>query len=133
SSIKLAEVFYDAGLPENWLQIVCGSGSDVGNAIVEGDRIGAITFTGSAEVGWGIRSKAPHKKCNLELGSNAPLIVNEDGDWEAAADKAQLHASSHAGQSCISIQRIPVHEAVADRFTERLVANVEQLTVGDPL
>src|SRR2546427_1380112 len=79
SAIKLAEVFYDAGLPENWLQVVCGSGSDVGNAIVENDQIGAITFTGSAPVGWGIRSKAPHKKVNLELGSTAPLIVNEDG------------------------------------------------------
>src|SRR3954467_4795238 len=133
SAIKLAEIFYDAGLPENWLQIVCGSGSDVGNAIVEDDRIAAITFTGSAEVGWGIRSKAPHKKCNLELGSNAPLIVNEDGDWETAADKAQIHAFSHAGQSCISIQRILLHEAIADDFTSRFVAKAEGLTVGDPL
>jgi acyl-CoA reductase-like NAD-dependent aldehyde dehydrogenase len=133
SSIKLAEVFYDAGLPENWLQIVCGSGSDVGNAIVEEDRIGAITFTGSAPVGWGIRSKAPHKKCNLELGSNAPLIVNEDGDWETAADKAQLHAYSHAGQSCISVQRILLHESIADQFTERFVKNVESLVTGDPM
>jgi acyl-CoA reductase-like NAD-dependent aldehyde dehydrogenase len=133
SSIKLAEVFYDAGLPENWLQIVCGSGSEVGNAIVEEDRIGAITFTGSAPVGWGIRSKAPHKKCNLELGSNAPLIVNEDGDWETAADKAQLHAYSHAGQSCISVQRILLHESIADQFTERFVKNVESLVTGDPM
>ena len=133
SSIKLAEVFYDAGLPENWLQIVCGPGSEVGNAIVEDDRIGAITFTGSAPVGWGIRSKAPHKKCNLELGSNAPLIVNEDGDWETAADKAQLHAFSHAGQSCISIQRILLHESIADQFTERFVKNVESLVTGDPM
>jgi acyl-CoA reductase-like NAD-dependent aldehyde dehydrogenase len=133
SAIKLAEIFYDAGLPENWLQVVCGSGSEVGNAIVEDDRIGAITFTGSAEVGWGIRSKAPHKKVNLELGSNAPLIVNDDGDWETAADKAQLHAYSHAGQSCISVQRILVHEAVADRFTERFVNNVESLVTGDPM
>jgi acyl-CoA reductase-like NAD-dependent aldehyde dehydrogenase len=133
SSIKLAEVFYDAGLPENWLQIVCGSGSDVGNAIVENDQIGAITFTGSAEVGWGIRSKAPHKKCNLELGSNAPLIVNEDGDWETAADKAKLHAYSHAGQSCISVQRILLHESIADQFTDRFVKNVESLVTGDPM
>jgi acyl-CoA reductase-like NAD-dependent aldehyde dehydrogenase len=133
SSIKLAEVFYDAGLPENWLQIVCGSGSDVGNAIVEDDRIAAITFTGSAEVGWGIRSKAPHKKCNLELGSNAPLIVNEDGDWETAADKAQIHAFSHAGQSCISVQRILLHESIADQFTERFVKNIESLVTGDPM
>ena len=133
SSIKLAEVFYDAGLPENWLQIVCGPGSEVGNAIVEDDRISAITFTGSAPVGWGIRSRAPHKKCNLELGSNAPLIVNEDGDWETAADKAQLHAFSHAGQSCISVQRVLLHESIADQFTERFVKNVESLVTGDPM
>ncbi len=62
SALKLAEVLYDAGLPENWLQVVCGPGSEVGNAIVEDDRTRAITFTGSAPVGWGIRSKAPHKK-----------------------------------------------------------------------
>ena len=133
SSIKLAEVLYDAGLPENWLQVVCGPGSEVGNAIVEDDRIGAITFTGSAPVGWAIRSKAPHKKVNLELGSTAPLIVNEDGDWEAAADKAQLHAYSHAGQSCISVQRILLHESIADQFTERFVKNVESLVTGDPM
>jgi acyl-CoA reductase-like NAD-dependent aldehyde dehydrogenase len=133
SSIKLAEVFYDAGLPDNWLQIVCGPGSEVGNGIVEDDRISAITFTGSAPVGWGIRSKAPHKKVNLELGSNAPLIVNEDGDWETAADKAQLHAFSHAGQSCISVQRILLHESIADQFTERFVKNVESLVTGDPM
>jgi acyl-CoA reductase-like NAD-dependent aldehyde dehydrogenase len=133
SAIKLAEVLYDAGLPESWLQVVCGSGSDVGNAIVEHDLTRAITFTGSAPVGWGIRSKAPHKKINLELGSNAPLIVNEDGDWEQAADKAQIHAYSHAGQSCISIQRILVHEQVAEQFTKRLVKNVESLVTGDPM
>ena len=133
SAIKLAEIFYDAGLPENWLQVVCGPGSEVGNAIVEDDRIGAITFTGSAPVGWGIRSEAPHKKVNLELGSNAPLIVNEDGDWETAADKAQLHAYSHAGQSCISVQRILLHEAIADQFIDRFVKNVESLVTGDPM
>src|SRR5215216_6319174 len=133
SALKLAEIFYDAGLPEDWLQVVCGSGSEVGNAIVENDGIGALTFTGSAPVGWGIRSKAAHKQVNLELGSTAPLIVNEDGDWETAADKAKLHAYSHAGQSCISVQRILVHEAIADRFTDRLGKNVESLVTGDPM
>ena len=133
SALKLAEVLYDAGLPENWLQVVCGPGSEVGNAIVEDDRTRAITFTGSAEVGWAIRSKAPHKKVNLELGSNAPLIVNEDGDWETAADKAQIHAFSHAGQSCISVQRVLLHESIADQFTERFVKNIESLVTGDPM
>ncbi|MBM3666986.1 MAG: aldehyde dehydrogenase family protein [Actinobacteria bacterium] len=133
SAIKLAEILYEAGLPENWLHVVCGSGAEVGNAIVEDERIGAISFTGSAPVGWAIRSKAPRKKVNLELGSTAPLIVHSDGDWEAAADKAQLHAFSHAGQSCISVQRILVHEDVAEDFTQRLVGRVEKLVVGDPM
>jgi acyl-CoA reductase-like NAD-dependent aldehyde dehydrogenase len=133
SSIKLAEILLEAGLPDGWLSVIPGSGSDVGNAIVEHELTRALTFTGSAPVGWGIRSKVPHKKVNLELGSNAPLIVHRDGDWETAADKTKLHAYSHAGQSCISIQRILVHEDVADAFTERLVANVGELRVGDPL
>jgi acyl-CoA reductase-like NAD-dependent aldehyde dehydrogenase len=133
SALKLAEILLEAGLPDGWLSVIPGPGSEVGNAIVEHELTRALSFTGSAGVGWGIRSKVPHKKVNLELGSNAPLIVNADGDWETAADKAKLHAFSHAGQSCISIQRILVHEDVADDFTARLVANAEMLRVGDPL
>ncbi len=133
SALKLAQVLVEAGLPGGWLSVVPGPGSEVGNAIVEHELTGALSFTGSAKVGWGIRSRVPHKKVNLELGSNAPLIVHSDGDWETAADKAKLHAFSHAGQSCISIQRILVQEDVADEFTARLVANVEALKVGDPL
>jgi acyl-CoA reductase-like NAD-dependent aldehyde dehydrogenase len=133
SALKLAAILVEAGLPSGWLSVVPGAGSEVGNAIVEHELTRAITFTGSSGVGWGIRSRVPHKKVNLELGSNAPLIVHADGDWEAAADKAKLHAFSHAGQSCISIQRILVQEEVADGFVERLVANAEALQVGDPL
>ncbi len=133
SALKLAGVLLEAGLPEGWLSVIPGPGSEVGNAIVEHELTRALTFTGSAGVGWDIRSRVPHKKVNLELGSNAPLIVNADGDWETAADKAQIHAFSHAGQSCISIQRMLIHENIVDAFTERLVGNVEKLTVGDPL
>jgi acyl-CoA reductase-like NAD-dependent aldehyde dehydrogenase len=133
SALKLAAILAEAGLPEGWLSVVPGPGSSVGNAIVEHELTRALTFTGSSTVGWGIRSRVPHKKVNLELGSNAPLIVHSDGDWEAAADKAKLHAFSHAGQSCISIQRVLVQEDIADAFTERLVANAEALRVGDPL
>jgi acyl-CoA reductase-like NAD-dependent aldehyde dehydrogenase len=133
SALKLAEVLLEAGLPGGWLSVVPGPGSEVGNAIVEHELTRALTFTGSSEVGWGIRSRVPHKKVNLELGSNAPLIVHADGDWETAADKTKLHAFSHAGQSCISIQRVLVHDEVADAFVGRLVANAEALRVGDPL
>jgi len=133
SALKLAEILNEAGVPDNWLHVIPGSGSEVGNAIVEHELTGAITFTGSSQVGWGIRSKVPDKKVNLELGSNAPLIIHSDGDWETAADKAKLHAFSHAGQSCISIQRVLVHEEVADAFIERFAANARGLRVGDPL
>ncbi|MGK2955381.1 MAG: aldehyde dehydrogenase family protein [Solirubrobacterales bacterium] len=133
SSLKLAQVFMDAGLPNGWLSVIPGGGREVGNAIVEHELTRAITFTGSVPVGWGIAAKVPHKKVNLELGSNAPLIVNHDGDWETAADKAKIHAFSHAGQSCISIQRILLHEDIADQFIERIVANMEGLVVGDPM
>jgi acyl-CoA reductase-like NAD-dependent aldehyde dehydrogenase len=133
SAIKLAEVFMDAGLPAGWLNVVCGSGSKIGGVLTEDERVGAISFTGSAAVGWDIRSRAPRKKVNLELGSTAPLVVHEDGDWERAADGAKLHAFSHAGQSCISVQRMIVHEAVIEDFQKRLVSNVAGLVVGDPL
>ncbi len=133
SAIKLAEILYQAGLPESWLQVITGPGSEVGNAIVESKVTSALSFTGSAAVGWGIRSKVPHKKVNLELGSNAPLIVMDDGDWETAADKAQIHAFSHAGQSCISIQRILLHDSIADDFIQRFLKDVEALVTGDPM
>jgi acyl-CoA reductase-like NAD-dependent aldehyde dehydrogenase len=133
SSLKLARILIEAGLPDGWLGVIPGPGSDVGNAIVEHELTKALSFTGSSKVGWGIRSQVPHKKVNLELGSNAPLIVHSDGDWEAAADKAQIHAFSHAGQSCISIQRILVHEDIAGGFVERLVKRMGALRVGDPL
>jgi acyl-CoA reductase-like NAD-dependent aldehyde dehydrogenase len=133
SALKLAAILDEAGLPKGWLSVIPGPGALVGNAIVEHKLTKAITFTGSAGVGWDIRSRVPHKKVNLELGSNAPLIVNDDGDWETAADKAQIHAFSHAGQSCISIQRILLHKDIAEAFTARLVANIAKLSVGDPL
>jgi len=133
SAIKLSELLLEAGVPEGWLNVVCGSGSEVGDAIVKHELTKAITFTGSAPVGWNLRSEVPHKKVNLELGSTAPLVVNDDGDWETAADKAKIHAYSHAGQSCISIQRIILHEAIAEDFTARLASNIEQLVVGDPM
>lgn len=133
SALKLAEILIEAGLPEGWLSVLPGGGATVGNAIVEHPKVGAISFTGSATVGWAIRARAPRKNVLLELGSNAPLIVDGDGDWETAADRAAVNAFSHAGQSCISIQRILVHEDVVKPFTARLAANTQTLRVGDPL
>ncbi len=134
SAIALAELLLDeCGLPPGYLNVVTGGGGTVGNAIVEHDGIAMITFTGSPEVGWGIKAKAPRKKVGLELGNNAPVIIEPDGDVVTAATKISVAGFSHAGQSCISTQRVYVHEDVADAFLAELVPRVEALVVGDPL
>ncbi len=134
SSVLLAQVLIEeAGLPIDYLQIVTGGGVTVGGAIVDNPDVALITFTGSPEVGWSIRAKAPQKRVGLELGNNAPVIIDADGDWELAASKIKIAGFSHAGQSCISTQRIFVHESIAEKFTQALVKHVGELVVGDPL
>jgi acyl-CoA reductase-like NAD-dependent aldehyde dehydrogenase len=134
SGIALADLLIDdCGLPAEWLSVVTGSGATIGNALVDHDDVALITFTGSPDVGWGIRGRAPRKKVGLELGNNAPVIVEADSDWQAAVAKIRVAGFSHAGQSCISTQRILVHRDIADAFTEALVKEVSSLVVGDPL
>jgi acyl-CoA reductase-like NAD-dependent aldehyde dehydrogenase len=134
SAISLAELLLDeCGLPPGHLSVVTGSGGTVGNAIVDDPDIALITFTGSPEVGWGIRARAPRKKVGLELGNNAPVIIEPDGDVVTAATKISVAGFSHAGQSCISTQRIYLHEQIADAFLDELVPRVDALVVGDPL
>ena len=133
SSIALAEMLIDeCGLPADYLQVVTGGGSTVGNAVVDHPDIALITFTGSPDVGWGIRSRAPRKRVGLELGNNAPVIIEADGNWLQAADKIRMAGFSHAGQSCISTQRIFVHSSIAAQFTDALSERVATLVVGDP-
>ncbi len=134
SAIALAELLLDeCGLPEGHLNLVTGSGGTVGNAIVEHDDIAMITFTGSPEVGWGIKAQAPRKKVGLELGNNAPVIIQPDADVSTAAAKISVAGFSHAGQSCISTQRVFVHDDVANAFLAELLPKVAALKVGDPL
>jgi acyl-CoA reductase-like NAD-dependent aldehyde dehydrogenase len=133
SAIDLVELLIEAGVPADYLHVVAGPGAQTGDPLVDSEDIAAISFTGSVPVGWGIRSRAPKKRVMLELGSNAPLIVNSDGDWQTAADKASIHGYSHAGQSCISTQRLILHEDIADDFVVRFKDKVSSLKVGDPL
>jgi acyl-CoA reductase-like NAD-dependent aldehyde dehydrogenase len=133
SALLLAELLQGLGVPRGWLNVVTGSGSVVGDALATHDDVAYVTFTGSAEVGWAMAAKAARKKVRLELGSNSPLIVDTPGDWKTAASKAAVAGFSHAGQSCISTQRIYVHEDVADGFIEALVGRVEGLVLGDPM
>jgi acyl-CoA reductase-like NAD-dependent aldehyde dehydrogenase len=133
SALQLVAILLEAGVPPGWVNVLCGSGPEVGKTLVEHPRVAAVSFTGSPAVGWAIRAAVPDKKVSLELGSNAPLIVHADGDWETAADSAAAHAFSHAGQSCVSVQRILVHEDLAAPFEARFVAATEGLRIGDPM
>lgn len=134
SSLLLASMLIDeCGLPADQLQVVTGSGGTVGNALVDHPDVALITFTGSPDVGWGIRARAPRKKVGLELGNNAPVIIEPDGDWHTAAAKIKMAGFSHAGQSCISTQRIYVHRSIAAAFTDELAEHVRSLVIGDPM
>ena len=134
SSLKLASMLVDeCGLPADYLHVVTGGGGTVGNALVDHPDVALITFTGSPEVGWSIRARAPRKRVGLELGNNAPVIIEPDGDWKTAAAKIKVAGFSHAGQSCISTQRIFVHSSIVDEFTDALVEHVNTLVVGNPM
>jgi acyl-CoA reductase-like NAD-dependent aldehyde dehydrogenase len=133
SALRLVELFVEAGMPEDWISVVTGSGTEVGDALVTHDIPRLVTFTGSPGVGWGIVSRAPRKKVNLELGSTSPLIVEADADVALVARKVRVGGFSHAGQSCISTQRIYVQRAVYEMFLEELRREVEAIVSGDPL
>ena len=132
SALLLAELETDAGLPPGWLNVVVGPASDIGDVLIEDERVKALTFTGSSGVGWKLRERAPRKRVNLELGNSTPMIVEADADIEAAASATAQHGFSFAGQSCISIQRVYVQRSVYEDFVGRLVPKVEQLVLGDP-
>jgi acyl-CoA reductase-like NAD-dependent aldehyde dehydrogenase len=133
SALALVDLLLDeCGLPAGWVNVVTGGGGTVGNALVDSD-VAMITFTGSPDVGWGIKARAPRKKVGLELGNNSPVILQPDGDWEAAAQKISVAGFSHAGQSCISTQRVFAHESIAEGFVDALVGHVDDLEVGDPM
>jgi acyl-CoA reductase-like NAD-dependent aldehyde dehydrogenase len=132
SALLLAELEEEAGLPPGWLSVVAGPSSEIGDVLVEDERVRAITFTGSGGVGWKLKERAPKKKVNLELGNATPVIVAADADLDAAAAAMAANAFSFAGQSCISVQRIYVERPAYDGFVERFLPRVEALVVGDP-
>jgi len=132
SALLLAELEDEAGLPAGWLNVLVGPSAEIGDVLVEDERVRLITFTGSAEVGWKIRERAARKKVNLELGNATPVVVESDADIEQAATKLAANAFAFAGQSCISVQRIYVQRSAYDDFASRFVSKVESLRVGDP-
>src|SRR5690606_5387056 len=132
TSLVLAEIIAEAGYPRGAVSIVPCEVEDAA-PLIEDPRVRMISFTGSARVGWDIRSRAAGKKVALELGGNAAVIVEPDADLELAVKRCVTGGFGYAGQSCISVQRVLVHAAVAGRFSDMLVEQVSRLRAGDPL
>ena len=128
---QLAELFVDAGTPPGFLNVVYGQ--EVAPALVRDPRVDFITFTGSSRVGAEIKAACGLRRVTLELGGDGPTIVHADASIEAAAPQCARNAMRLAGQSCISVQNVYVHDSLYEPFVKLVVSEVEKLKVGDPL
>lgn len=132
SSLVMAGIFKEAGLPDGALQIVTGSGSELSDTLVTHPLVKKVTFTGSGAVGLKIKEKIGLRKITLELGSNAALIVEPSTPLEKIIARCVGGAFGFAGQVCISLQRIYVHQSIYEQFTKLFVEATEKLVVGNP-
>ncbi len=132
TALKFAEIYAEAGLPEGGLQVLPSTTSLTEKAVAD-DRLKALSFTGSAAVGWHLKGIAGRKRVILELGGNAACIVDADADLPYAASRAAVGAFAHAGQICIAVQRLLVHRQVYEPFkTAFLDAIRREIPAGDP-
>lgn len=132
ASLAMARALDDAGVPAGALSVLPMS-REVGDGLVTDERFRMLSFTGSAAVGWGMRSRAGTKKVTLELGGNAALIVDETANVQRAAARTVAGGFKYAGQLCISVQRVFVHRSVYDEYVDGLVTGADKLVVGDPM
>lgn len=133
SCLNLVKCLYEAGLPEEWCQtVVCDS--FLAEKLATDPRVAFLTFIGSGEIGWKLRSKlAPGARCALEHGGVAPVIIDHDADLKDALPLLAKGGFYHAGQVCVSVQKVFVHEKLVDKFSKGLVKLAEKLVVGDPV
>ncbi len=132
TALLLGEVFMQSGLPKSALQIVPMNVGHI-DLVLNDDRIRMISFTGSAEVGWKLKNLCGKKAVALELGGNAPVIIDRTADIEKSLDRTTMGAFSYAGQICISVQRVYIHEKIFDEWTEKFAAKAKNLKKGNPL
>lgn len=133
SCFRFVAILREAGLPDDWCQALITDSLDVATQLVTDQRVGFLSFIGSANVGWMLRSKlAPGARCALEHGGVAPVIMAEDADFDAALPKLLKGSFYHAGQVCVSVQRIFVHHSVAKEFARKLARGADKLVIGDP-
>jgi glyceraldehyde-3-phosphate dehydrogenase (NADP+) len=132
TSLLLGEVFLESGLPKGALQIVPTDVKYI-DSILDDERVAMLSFTGSAPVGWDLKQRAGKKAVALELGGNAPVIVDETADFDKSLSRTVTGAFAYSGQVCISVQRVYVHEKHFDRWTDGFVEAAGKLRHGDPL
>ncbi len=132
SVLELARIIDQTSFPKGVLSIL-PMDRESGNQLVTDNRFKMLTFTGSPEVGWKMKTDAGKKKVVLELGGNAGVIVAQSANIEKAVERCLIGGFAYSGQVCIHVQRIYVHESLFDGFAEKFVQRVEQLKVGDPL
>ena len=133
SSWLLVRAILEAGWPAEALAFLPLSNEDTTRLVAEDDRIRVVSFTGSARVGWELKSVAKKKRVLLELGGNAAMIVHRDWpDFEGAAQSVVKGGFGYAGQSCISVQRVYVQQSIFKPFCDVVLSQVEKLQVGDP-
>ncbi|MEO4055303.1 aldehyde dehydrogenase family protein [Solibacillus sp. CAU 1738] len=133
SALVMAEIFKEAGLPDGALQIVTGSGGELSDTLTTHPLVKKVTFTGSGAVGLKIKEKIGLRKITLELGSNAAVIVEPSAPIDKIISRTVSGAFGFAGQVCISLQRIYIHESIYEQFAESFVTETKKLIVGDPL
>jgi len=133
TALLLADILYEAGLPPRMFSVVTGDPREIADEMLTHPDIDLVTFTGGIPIGKYIAGKAVYKRQVLELGGNDPIIVMEDADVDEAAALAAAGSYKNSGQRCTAIKRMLVHEAVADRFVERLLERTRAWTYGDPM
>lgn len=131
SALRVAALLHDHGVPPGALSVL-PLDRGAADRLVTDERFKLLTFTGSAEVGWAMKARAGKKRVVLELGGNAGVIVDASADIDFAVKRIVAGGFTFAGQSCISVQRVYVHDSVADTFAARLTAAVSALHAGDP-
>ncbi|MDZ7804250.1 aldehyde dehydrogenase family protein [Thiohalophilus sp.] len=133
SCFRLVEILHEAGLPAAWCQALVTDNREVATRLVTDPRVGFFSFIGSARVGWSLRAQlAPGTRCALEHGGAAPVIVAKDADIDAVIPRLLKGGFYHAGQVCVSVQRVFVHRSIAQELAARLAEGASQLRVGDP-
>ncbi|MDD1638240.1 MAG: aldehyde dehydrogenase family protein, partial [Methylococcaceae bacterium] len=133
SAFALAGIFHEAGLPEAWCQPVVVEDIAVAEQLVTDQRVAFFSFIGSSAIGWTLRSKlAPGARCALEHGGAAPVIVAEDANLDTMLPLLAKGGFYHAGQVCVSVQRVYAHRSIARSVSERLASLAENMIVGDP-